>query len=198
MRSRLVGAACLAIAVAVVPGWSQTRDRAPHNAAEFDALFQQVKNWGRWGKDDQLGSANLVTAAKRKQAVALVKDGITVSLAHNVLTEKAEDNANPVRAHDAARQQHGSLRRLVSRLRAQPHRRALPHPLQGSDLQRLRAGRRQHRKGLHQARHRQPEERHRHARDPRRHPATAETCRTSNRARRFTSRISKRGRRSPA
>src|SRR5262245_26036081 len=95
MRSRLVGAACLAIAVAVVPGWSQTRDRAPHNAAEFDALFQQVKNWGRWGKDDQLGSANLVTAAKRKQAVALVKDGTTVSLAHNVLTEKAEDNSNP-------------------------------------------------------------------------------------------------------
>jgi len=95
MRSRLVGAACLAIAVAVAPGWSQTRDRAPHNAAEFDALFQQVKNWGRWGKDDQLGSANLVTAAKRKQAVALVKDGTTVSLAHNVLTEKAEDNSNP-------------------------------------------------------------------------------------------------------
>src|SRR6476646_3044864 len=31
MRSRLVGAAGLAIVVAVVPGWSQTRDRAPHN-----------------------------------------------------------------------------------------------------------------------------------------------------------------------
>jgi kynurenine formamidase len=95
MTSRFVGAALLAMIVAVVPGWSQTRDRAPHNAAEFDTLFQQVKNWGRWGKDDQLGSANLVTAAKRKQAVALVKNGTTVSLAHNVLTEKAEDNSNP-------------------------------------------------------------------------------------------------------
>jgi len=95
MTSRLVGAACLAIAVAVVPGWGQTRDRAPHNAAEFDVLFQQVKNWGRWGKDDQLGSANLVTAAKRKQAVGLVKDGTTVSLAHNVLTERAEDVSSP-------------------------------------------------------------------------------------------------------
>jgi kynurenine formamidase len=95
MTSRFVGAALLAMIVAVVPGWSQTRDRAPHNAAEFDTLFQQVKNWGRWGKDDQLGSANLVTSAKRKQAVALVKDGTTVSLAHNVLTEKAEDNSNP-------------------------------------------------------------------------------------------------------
>ena len=69
--------------------------RAPRNAAEFDALFQQVKNWGRWGADDQLGSANLVTAAKRKQAAALVKTGDTVSLAHNPLTEAAPDNARP-------------------------------------------------------------------------------------------------------
>jgi len=69
--------------------------RAPRNAAEFDELFQKVKNWGRWGKDDQLGSANLVTVAKRKQAVALVKNGVTVSLAHNPLTERAEDNSNP-------------------------------------------------------------------------------------------------------
>src|SRR5207244_2926965 len=35
------------------------------------------------------------TAAKRKQAVALVKDGTTVSLAHNLLTEKAEDVSSP-------------------------------------------------------------------------------------------------------
>src|SRR4249920_2317050 len=70
--------------------------RSPTTAAEFDEVFKQVSNWGRWGKDDQLGAANLVTAAKRKQAVALVKDGTTVSLAHNVLTEKAEDNSNPI------------------------------------------------------------------------------------------------------
>src|SRR5262245_14388998 len=69
--------------------------RAPRNAAEFDELFQKVKNWGRWGKDDQLGSANLVTVDKRKKAVSLVKNGTTVSLAHNPLTERAEDNSNP-------------------------------------------------------------------------------------------------------
>ena len=80
----------------------------------------------------------------------------------------------PVRAHDAARQQHGSLRHPVSRLRAQPHRRALPHPLQGADLQRLRARRRQHRQGLHQARHPEPQGRHRHARRAGRHPAAAQ------------------------
>src|SRR5712675_1775533 len=69
--------------------------RAPRNAAEFDTLFQQVKNWGRWGPDDQLGSVNLITPPKRKQAVALAKSGETVSLAHTLLTEKAEDNSSP-------------------------------------------------------------------------------------------------------
>src|SRR5471032_667009 len=88
----------------VVSGFSQTgsgssrtlqEPRAPRNAAEFDTLFQQVKNWGRWGPDDQLGSVNLITPAKRKQAVGLVKTGEIVSLAHTLLTEKAEDNASP-------------------------------------------------------------------------------------------------------
>ena len=109
---------------------AQPAIRAPRNAEEFDQLFQKVKNWGRWGEDDQLGSANLVTAAKRKQALALVKDGTTVSLAHNPMTDKAEDNSSPFELH-RWRLQHGSLRGLVPRLRAQPHRRAVPHPLQG-------------------------------------------------------------------
>lgn len=82
----------LAIGVTVA---GQSQSRAPRNAAEFDELFQRIKNWGRWGQDDQLGSANLVTVAKRKQAVGLVKNGVTVSLAHNPLTERAEDNSNP-------------------------------------------------------------------------------------------------------
>ena len=69
--------------------------RAPRTAAEFDELFRQVSNWGRWGKDDQLGAANLVTDAKRRQAAALVKNGISVSLAHNAMTEKAVDNPSP-------------------------------------------------------------------------------------------------------
>src|SRR5262245_24063278 len=94
MTSRLVAAGFLACAVAIA---AQPADggRAPRNAAEFDTLFQQVKNWGRWGPDDQHRSANLNTVPKRKQAVALVKSGITVSLAHNPLTERADDNANP-------------------------------------------------------------------------------------------------------
>ena len=69
--------------------------RFPRNAAEFDQLFNEVKNWGRWGPQDELGSANLVTDAKRKQAVSLVKTGLTVSLAHNPITEQTPDATSP-------------------------------------------------------------------------------------------------------
>jgi kynurenine formamidase len=72
-----------------------TPSRAPHDAAEFDALFQKVKNWGRWGAEDNLGAANLITPDTRRRAVRLAQTGLTVSLAHNPLTDKADDNASP-------------------------------------------------------------------------------------------------------
>lgn len=76
-------------------GQAPSSNRSPSNAEEFDRLFHEVKNWGRWGADDQLGSVNLITAAKRKQALSLAKTGQTVSLVHNLLTDKSEDNVSP-------------------------------------------------------------------------------------------------------
>ena len=94
-HARLLLVVSLAIGF-VSPALTQAPDsRAPRNAAEFDALFKQVSNWGRWGPDDQLGSVNLITPAKRKQAIALARTGESVSLAHNPITERAEDNASP-------------------------------------------------------------------------------------------------------
>src|SRR5436189_242484 len=49
----------LGVAVVVASAQPPSASRAPRNAAEFDELFQQIKNWGRWGPDDQLGSAKL-------------------------------------------------------------------------------------------------------------------------------------------
>ena len=69
--------------------------RTPKNADEFDVMFNQVKNWGRWGANDELGAANLITEAKRKQAIALAKQGIVVGLAHPPLEEAAADNTSP-------------------------------------------------------------------------------------------------------
>ena len=95
--ARAIAGTCLASAIvgATLVGQVPVAPRAPRNAEEYDALFQQVKNWGRWGPNDALGAANLVTEAKRRQAVGLARTGLTVSLAHNPLTESTEDNASP-------------------------------------------------------------------------------------------------------
>jgi len=63
--------------------------------ADIDRWKKELSNWGRWGKDDQIGTLNLITAAKRKQAAALVKEGFSVSLAQDALTEAAVDNPRP-------------------------------------------------------------------------------------------------------
>jgi kynurenine formamidase len=63
--------------------------------AEYDRWKKELSNWGRWGKDDQLGALNLITAAKRRAAATLVRDGASVSLAADADTSKAVDNPNP-------------------------------------------------------------------------------------------------------
>jgi kynurenine formamidase len=55
-----------------------------------------LSNWGRWGDDDQLGCLNLIEPAKRKQAAALVRDGITVSCSRPIVTGSAPDVTHPV------------------------------------------------------------------------------------------------------
>jgi len=50
-----------------------------------DGYFKQLNNWGRWGDNDQKGTVNLITAAKRASALSLVKTGRTVSLARDVV-----------------------------------------------------------------------------------------------------------------
>ena len=62
--------------------------------ADFRAALKELSNWGRWGADDELGAANLITPAERKQALALAKEGLAISLAHDVAQEKAADAPN--------------------------------------------------------------------------------------------------------
>jgi kynurenine formamidase len=64
-----------------------TATRFPRNAEEFDQMYEKIKNWERWGPDDQLGAANLISQDKRKQALALARIGRVISLAHPVFTE---------------------------------------------------------------------------------------------------------------
>ncbi|MDX1383305.1 MAG: cyclase family protein, partial [Thermoanaerobaculia bacterium] len=65
-------------------------------AADIEAWMTSLSNWGRWGADDQLGAVNLITPEKRLAAARLVRDGVSVSLAHPVLTQTSADNPNPL------------------------------------------------------------------------------------------------------
>ena len=62
--------------------------------ADFRKAMKDLSNWGRWGENDELGASNLITAAKRKQALALGREGLTISLAHDVFQETAVDAPN--------------------------------------------------------------------------------------------------------
>jgi hypothetical protein len=42
---------------------------------EFEAMFESVKNRGRWGADDALGTLNLITPQHVAHACSLVKTG---------------------------------------------------------------------------------------------------------------------------
>ena len=85
-----------------IAGQSNGSGPGPHNQAEFNALFEEVKNWGRWGPDDELGTANLITNQKRRQALALPTRGVTVSLSHNPMPNEAPDNPDSAFNHTMA------------------------------------------------------------------------------------------------
>ena len=49
---------------------------------EFDAMFEAVKNWGRWGPDDELGTLNYITPEKvRRGRAARAQRAARVSMA---------------------------------------------------------------------------------------------------------------------
>lgn len=71
-------------------------DSVPTTRAAVEAIFDQVKNWGRWGSEDERGALNFITSAVRRQAVATVQDGIPVSCALPLDTEGRAENRLPV------------------------------------------------------------------------------------------------------
>ena len=98
MRKLAIGcfAASLIVGLTVSKLLSQSGATRPTvTPAEYERWKKDLSNWGRWGKDDQIGALNLITPAKRKQAATLVKEGFSVSLASDADTVKAVDNANP-------------------------------------------------------------------------------------------------------
>ena len=95
MRILVIGLIVFGAALSSPYAQSQSNTR-PTLASEEDyhRALKELSNWGRWGADDELGAANLITPAKRKQALALAKEGVAISMAHDVIQEKAVDAPN--------------------------------------------------------------------------------------------------------
>jgi kynurenine formamidase len=64
-------------------------------SARMDEIFEKVKNWGRWGAEDQAGALNLITASKRAAAAKLVRSGEIVSCARELPVHPNAENPTP-------------------------------------------------------------------------------------------------------
>jgi len=60
--------------------------------AAFEEIFESVKNWGRWGPDDELGTLNFVTAERVREAASRVRSGRRVSMAIPINKISGPDN----------------------------------------------------------------------------------------------------------
>lgn len=101
MNARIAAPWSLALIITgmLAPCRPATAQPAAHpliTQAEYDRWLVELSNWGRWGANDEMGTLNLITPSKRAQAAALVKEGLTVSLASNAVKEKQVDVPCPV------------------------------------------------------------------------------------------------------
>lgn len=72
------------------------RERATNVSLEdFEAIFESVKNWGRWGPDDERGTLNYITPDHVRHAATLVRSGRTVSMALPINKVAGPDNPHP-------------------------------------------------------------------------------------------------------
>jgi kynurenine formamidase len=64
--------------------------------AELEAMFRRCSNAGKWGPNDELGTLNYITPAKRVAAARLVRTGDVVSAGRDLATQKSKTNGQPV------------------------------------------------------------------------------------------------------
>ena len=66
---------------------------------DLDTMYEELKNWGRWGAEDQRGALHHLTDDRRVAAMALVRTGESVSLSHDLATEPQPEHPHPVQHH---------------------------------------------------------------------------------------------------
>jgi len=110
-RRRFIEAASLAAAVSpLAAAQNQEQAPAPTRATspratsrardltdgELEAMFRRCSNTGKWGPNDELGTLNYITPAKRIAAAQLVKTGEVVSVGRDLTTRQSKMNGQPV------------------------------------------------------------------------------------------------------
>lgn len=95
--NRLAGNAAVAALVSTLGagGVFGEEQQSAITAQTIDAWATELSNAGRWGEDDELGTLNLITPAVRVAAAKLVTEGVSVSMAHPLLTARSADNWMP-------------------------------------------------------------------------------------------------------
>jgi kynurenine formamidase len=88
LASGLLLAAGIGLIQPAARGQSRSTTVTP---ADYLRWRTELRNWGRWGPNDQKGTANFITPAKVQNAAKLVKSGIVVSMAHAVPQTVAAD-----------------------------------------------------------------------------------------------------------
>ena len=95
LRLRLLILLFLSLVGAVAGLAAQAPSSRTATKADVERWMIELSNWGRWGADDEKGTVNLITPARRKAAAALVTEGFSVSLSRDTDETAAPDNGTP-------------------------------------------------------------------------------------------------------
>ena len=73
------------------------REHTPTTIEEYNNYKTKYSNWGRWGNTDQKGTLNHINADVTKQALSLVRNGISISCANPIATKHVipDERRNP-------------------------------------------------------------------------------------------------------
>jgi kynurenine formamidase len=116
-RRTLLGGSTV-VAAALVAGTTEPRASEVSRSAriadddELERALPGLSNWGRWGPGDQLGTLNLMTAATRLAAAALIRSGRVVPLGREFSTttpQLREFSYRMVRYEDSPPEEAGCL-----------------------------------------------------------------------------------------
>ncbi len=66
---------------------------------DLDTLFEALSNWGRWGEDDELGTLNHLLPEHAARAASEVREGRSISLAHDLDLKPTPETPIPAQHH---------------------------------------------------------------------------------------------------